>query len=86
MNRAWVGVVLVLGLVTLAVVASQRPDWFPANLDVPRLVYLSMALLLVSGAGYGFWRFRYDGSRALASLLIWAGILTAIMVAYLWLN
>jgi ABC-type maltose transport system permease subunit len=72
----------VLGLVALAVVASERPDWFPANLDVPRLVYLLMALLLVAGAGFGFYRFRHDGRRAIVGLLIWAALIAAIVATY----
>jgi uncharacterized membrane protein len=86
MSRAWVGIVVVLGLVALAIVASERPDWFPANLDVARLVYLLMALLLVSGAGYGFYRVRNDGARAIVGLAIWAFIIVAIVVAYTLLN
>jgi hypothetical protein len=86
MSRAWVGIVLVLGLVALAIVASARPDWFPSNLDVPRLVYLLMALLLVSGAGYGFYRFRHEGARAAVGLAIWAALILAIVAAYSLLN
>jgi len=86
MSRALPGIVLVLGLVALAVVASERPDWFPANLDVPRLVYLLMALLLVTGAGYSFYRFRHDGMRAVAGLLIWALLIGAIVATYTLFN
>lgn len=90
MTRALPGIVLVLGLVALAIVASERPDWFPENLDLPRLVYLLMALLLVTGAGYGFYRFRDDGAhpgaRPIVSLAIWALIFGAIVTAYTLLN
>jgi protein-S-isoprenylcysteine O-methyltransferase Ste14 len=82
MNRAIIGVVLVVALVALGVTASERPDLFPENLDVPRLVYLTMALLLVAGAGYGFTRMRFDGARAIVSLVIWAGVIVAIAAAY----
>jgi len=80
--RAIIGVVVVLALIALAIAATERPDWFPANLDVASLVYLVMALLLVAGAGYGFSRFRLDGARAMASLVIWALIIAAIAGAY----
>ncbi len=86
MSRALPGIMLVLGLVALAIVASERPDWFPENLDVPRLVYLLMALLLVTGAGYGFYRVPRDGARAIVSLAIWALIIGAIVTAYTLLN
>lgn len=86
MSRALPGIVLVLGLVALAIVASERPDWFPANLDVPRLVYLLMALLLVAGAGYGFYRFRHDGARVIVGLLIWALLIGAVVATYTLFN
>jgi hypothetical protein len=86
MSRAWAGVVVVLALVALAIAASERPDWFPAGLDVPRLVYLLMALLLVSGAGYSFYRFRHDAPRAIVGLVIWALLIGAIVLVYTLLN
>lgn len=54
--------------------------------DWARLTYLLMALLLVSGAGYGFWRFRHDGRNAVMSLIIWALIIVVIVVIYNWFN
>jgi hypothetical protein len=63
-----------------------RPELFPGDLDVPRLVYLLMALLLVTGAGYGYSRFRLDGGAALASILFWAALIMAITFAYAWIN
>lgn len=85
MNR-WLGVALVLLLLAVAVIGGMRPDLFPGNIDVPRLVYLVMALLLVSGAGFGFARFRYDGGQALAAILFWAALILAIVFAYSWFN
>lgn len=41
-----------------------------------------MALLLVSGAGWGFWRFRHDGGRALAGILFWAAALVIVAWTY----
>lgn len=50
--------------------------------DWAQLVWLLMALLLVSGAGYGFWRFRYDTRSALLSLAAWAAVVAAIVALY----
>ena len=47
-----------------------------------QLVWLLMALLLVSGASYGFWRFRFDGRRALAGLLFWAAAIVGVILLY----
>ena len=85
MNR-WLGLAVVLVLLAVAAFSYFRPELVPGNVDLPRLVYLLMALLLVSGAGYGFWRFRYDGGRALASLAFWAALIVAIVLAYSWLT
>jgi hypothetical protein len=41
-----------------------------------------MALLLVSGAGYGFWRIRLEPRRALISILFWAALIVAITFAH----
>lgn len=85
MNR-WVGLLVVAALLALAWVGYSQPQLFPADLDMPRLVFLLMALLLVSGAGYGFWRFRYDSGRALAGILFWGAALIGLAFAYAWLN
>lgn len=50
--------------------------------DWAQLVWLLMALLLVSGAGYGFSRFRYDSKNALLSLAAWAAVVAAIVALY----
>jgi hypothetical protein len=52
------------------------------SFDWPRLVWLLMALLLVSGAGYGFWRIRLEPRRALISILFWAALIVAITFAH----
>jgi hypothetical protein len=85
MNR-WLGVALVVLLLAVAVIGAMRPDLFPPGVDIPRLVWLVMALLLVSGAGWGFWRFRLDGGQALAGILFWAALIVAITFAYSWFN
>lgn len=54
--------------------------------DWPQLIWLLMALLLVTGAGYGFRRFRNDGRNALVGLLFWAAAVIAIALIYNWLN
>lgn len=82
----WVGLGVVAVLLAAAWVGYDQPQLFPGNVDVPRLVYLLMALLLVSGAGYGFWRLRRDRGRAIASLLIWAALIAAISFGYILLN
>ena len=84
-NLALAVVITVLIVVTIAV---MRPEWIPGGFgrDVPQLAYLLLALMLVSGAGLGFWRFRQDGGKAMLSLAIWAAIGVAIALLYIWLN
>ncbi|MGQ0533314.1 MAG: hypothetical protein ACT4OF_11585 [Caulobacteraceae bacterium] len=53
-----------------------------ADFDWARLTYLLMALLLVAGAGYGFRRVRLDRRNAFTSILFWAALIVAIVVAY----
>lgn len=76
------GLAVVIVLLAVAIVGVARPDLFPGNVDVPRLVYLLMALLLVSGAGYGFWRFKQDGGAALAGIVFWGVLIVAITLIY----
>jgi hypothetical protein len=85
MNR-WVGVSVVVAMVIVGIAAWENPQWFPGDVDVPGIVYLLMALLLVSGAGYGFHRFRYDGGKVLLSIVIWGGLILAITLAYPFFN
>lgn len=80
MNRT-TGLLIVGALLLFAGAGYFRPDLLP-GVDIPRLAWLLMALLLVSGAGWGFWRFRYDGGRALTGLLFWAMALIAVALAY----
>lgn len=84
--RPWTGVAIVAALLALGWVGYTRPDLFPGNLDIPGLVWGLMALLAASGAGFGFWRFRYDGKRALGGLLFWAALIVAIALAYRFFN
>ena len=58
----------------------------PSDLDTAHLVRLLMALLVVSGAGYGFWRFRYDRGAAIAGVLFWGLAIAALAFGYSWLN
>ncbi|MEQ1616743.1 MAG: hypothetical protein ABL883_00180 [Terricaulis sp.] len=80
MNRT-TGLLIVGALLLLAGVGYFRPDLFP-GIDAPKLAWLLMALLLVSGAGWGFRRFRHDGGRALTGLLVWAAAFIAVAGAY----
>lgn len=57
---------------------------WPGNFEWPLLVWLIMALLLVAGAGIGFRRLK--SREAIASLLIWAGLLAVIVAAYMIFN
>lgn len=53
-----------------------------SEFDWPRLTYLLMALLLATGAGYGFWRFRTDRRNAIIGLLVWAGLIALVAGLY----
>jgi hypothetical protein len=55
----------------------MNPDF-----DWARLVWLLMALLLVSGAGYGFQRIRHDRRNVMIGILFWAALIIAIVLAY----
>lgn len=57
-----------------------------SGVDWSQLVYLLMALLLVSGAGYGFHRFRHDSRNALFGVVIWAALIVVIVMVYSWFN
>lgn len=85
MNRL-AGAVIVAALLVLAWVGYDRPELFRGDVEAPRLVWLVMALLLVSGAGFGFWRFRQDGGRALAGILFWGALIVAITFVYPYLS
>lgn len=81
MNR-WIAILVVVVMVAIAIAAMERPDFFPGGVDAARLIWLLLALLLVSGAAYGFREFRRSGRTAIASLLIWAAIILAIVGLY----
>jgi|CXWL01.1.fsa_nt_gi hypothetical protein len=84
MNRT-TGLMVTGALLLLGGIGYFRPDLFP-GLDVPRLAWLLMALLLLSGAAWGFWRFRYDGGRTLSGIIFWAIALVVVALAYQLLN
>ena len=84
--KNWVGLAVVAVLLLVGWIGYDRPELFPGDVDVPRLVYLLMALLLVAGAGFGFWRLRYEPKRALASILFWAVLIAAIAFGYALFN
>jgi len=84
----WVLLGVVAVLLVLVFVAYDRPQLVPGGYaeELPQLVYLVMALLLVSGAGFGFARFRYDGGKALAGIVFWAAAIALLTLAYGWFN
>ncbi len=53
-----------------------------SNLDWATLIYLLMALLLVSGAAYGFRRIRGSPRAAVFGVVFWAALIVAIVFAY----
>lgn len=77
-----IGLAVTIVLLAVAAVGVLRPEIFPGNVDVPQLVWLLMALMLVSGAGYGFSRIRLDGGRALTGIIFWAVLIVAITLLY----
>lgn len=82
----WVGLVVVVVLLVVAWIGFFYPQAMPGNLDVPQLVYLLMALLLVSGAGLGFRRIRMEPGAALAGVVFWAALIVLIVMVYSWFN
>lgn len=81
MNRT-LGLLIVAALLGVAWLGYSQPQLFPGGLDVPGLVWAIMALLLVSGAGYGFYRFKHDRGMALAGAVFWSLLIVAITLAY----
>lgn len=84
--KGWIGALVVVALLALGYAAYSRPDWFPENFDVPRLIYLLMALLLVSGAAYGFRGLRIDQRSALRNIAVWLGLIAVIALVYFWIR
>jgi hypothetical protein len=81
----WLGVAVVAALLALGWFAYSRPHDRVLGVyggDLSQIVLLVMALLLVSGAGYGFRRIRYDAGMAAAGALFWAGVLVLIVLLY----
>jgi hypothetical protein len=85
MNR-WVGVAIVLVLLVVAWIGFFQPQMIPGGVALPQLAYLMMALLLVSGAGWGFWRIRLSPGAALAGVVFWAALIVLLMMVYSWFN
>jgi len=52
------------------------------NFDWASLIYLLMALLLVTGAGWGFQRYRRDGRIVMLAIVFWTALIVLIVVAY----
>jgi len=50
--------------------------------DWPRLIYLLMALLLVTSGGWGLSRYRHDARAVISSIVFWAGLIVAIVLVY----
>lgn len=82
----WLLLALVALLVAFVFIAYDHPQLVPGGYaeELPDLVYLLMALLLVSGAGFGFARFKYDGGQALAGIAFWGAAIVLITFAYGW--
>lgn len=85
----WVGVALVVVLLLAGWLAYDRPDLFPgsADIDMTRLIYLVMALILVGGSALGLAQGRARGEEgkgpgAMTSLLIWAGLIGLLFLLY----
>lgn len=86
--KSLLGLVLVAALLALGWFAYNAEGDFLGRdgRDMTQLVYLVMWLLLATGAGYGFSRFRLDGGRALAGLAFWAVLIVALVFGYQMLN
>jgi hypothetical protein len=82
----WLGLAVVALLLIVAAVGFFQPQMFPAGFDAPRLAYLLMALLLATGAGWGFWRIRMEPRAALAGVVFWAALIVVLVMVYSWFN
>jgi hypothetical protein len=83
----WGGLAVVVALLAIGFIAYARPDLLPVSgVDLPWLIYLLLALLLVAGAGYGFRRLRFDRGNAVIAALFWGALIVAIAVGYSVLN
>lgn len=77
----WLGVLFVVVLLGLGWIGYSQPERF-WGIDLPGIVYAVMALLLVSGASFGFWRFRAHKRAALAGIVFWPLAIIGIIWAY----
>lgn len=82
----WIGLAVVVVLLIVAWIGYFHPETVPGDLDVPRLAYLLMALMLVSGAGWGFARIRLQPGAAIAGVVFWAALIVVIVMVYSWFN
>ncbi len=82
----WVGLGVVVVLLVVAWIGFFYPQTIPVGFDVPQLVFLLMALLLVSGAGWGFRRIRMEPGAAIAGVVFWAALIVLIVMVYSWFN
>lgn len=77
----WLGILLVVALLALGWVGFSQPERFP-GVDMVGLVWAAMTLLLVTGAAYGFWRFREHKGAALAGVVFWTLAIVALVWGY----
>ncbi len=85
MNR-WVGLIVVFALLAVGWVGFFYPQALPGEFDVPRLVWLLMALMLVTGTGWGFTRIRMQPGAVVAGVVFWTALIVLIVMVYSWFN
>ncbi|MGE0595414.1 MAG: hypothetical protein AB7P07_03565 [Hyphomonadaceae bacterium] len=79
----WIGAAFVLVLLVVGFAAYMQPNLFPTgDIDLTQLIYLVLALLLVSGGLFGFGRVQADGAKILPSILFWGALILAIVAIY----
>lgn len=80
----WIGLALVAALLLTAFAAYMNPALFPADIGyrLPQLIWLVLALVLVSGAGYGFMQIRSDRRMILPAILFWGSAIFLIIFLY----
>lgn len=76
----WLGLGLVVVLLLVTAVAVLRPELVPGQVDIPRISYLLLWLLLVAGAGAGF--LTTNKRMAWLGLLIWPALILALVWGY----
>lgn len=80
MINRWLALAFVALLLVVIWIGVER--YAPGGIDTARLVYLVMALLVVSGAGFGFRRIRFDRASAVAGVLFWGAAIALLVVGY----